>query len=293
MANTIQEILAHPIGLLAALALLWFGGAAFLARAAGWAGLALRFPAGSALPEGTALRFTTGTLGSPSWPIRYRNCLKVVIGDQGIHVSLMFPFRFRSPAFLVPWDQIESVHEKQHFTNRTVTFRFRGQTAALALPGPAGQAAKAAKDLADRSFVHARLIDAPREQVFDAHRDPARLARWWGPAGFSNTFHEFDLQPGGNWRFVMHGPDGTDHPNESRFTEVVEPERVVIEHLSGHHFAMTIRLESRGHQTLVGWRQVFDTAEERARIAAFVTPANEQNLDRLAAEVARLSANPG
>ena len=293
MANTIQEILAHPIGLLAALALLWFGGAAFLARAAGWAGLALRFPAGSALPEGTALRFTTGTLGSPSWPIRYRNCLKVVIGDQGLHVSLMFPFRFRSPAFLVPWDQIESVHEKQHFTNRTVTFRFRGQTAALALPGPAGQAAKAAKALADRSFVHARLIDAPREQVCDALRDPARLARWWGPAGFSNTFHEFDLRPGGNWRFVMHAPDGTDHPNESRFTEVVEPERVVIEHLSGHHFVMTIRLESRGHQTLVGWRQVFDTAEERARIAAFVTPANEQNLDRLAAEVARLSANPG
>jgi uncharacterized protein YndB with AHSA1/START domain len=185
------------------------------------------------------------------------------------------------------------VHEKQLFTTRTVTLRFRGQAAALALPGPAGQAAKAAKALADRSFVHARLVDAPRERVFDAIRDPARLARWWGPAGFSSTFQEFDLRPGGAWRLVMHGPDGTGYPNESLFTEVLENERVVIEHLSGHHFVMTIQLESRGHQTLIGWRQVFDTAEERARIAAFVAPANEQNLDRLAAEVARVSAAPG
>ena len=138
---------------------------------------------------------------------------------------------------------------------------------------------------ADREFVHSRLIDAPREQVFRAFSDPLRLARWWGPKGFSSTFHEFDLRAGGAWRFVMHGPDGADYPNESVFVEVVAPERVVFEHVSGHHFTMTLTFSAQGDKTLVGWRQVFDTAAERQRIAGVVVEANEQNLDRLVAEV--------
>lgn len=137
---------------------------------------------------------------------------------------------------------------------------------------------------ADREFVHSRLIDAPPERVFRAFSDPAQLAHWWGPNGFSSTFHTFDLRPGGAWRFVMHGPDGKDYPNENVFREVVPPERVVVDHLSqDHHFVLTITFAAQGAQTLVGWRQVFDTAQERQRIAAFVTAANEQNLDRLAA----------
>jgi len=139
---------------------------------------------------------------------------------------------------------------------------------------------------ADREFVTSRVIDAPRPRVFRAFSDPSRLAHWWGPAGFTNTFEAFDLRPGGLWRFVMHGPDGTNHPNESVFVDVVEPEYVIFDHVSGHHFRMTITFTADGEKTLVGWRQVFDTAEERERIAAFVIPANEQNLDRLA-EVVR------
>ncbi|MCC4118705.1 SRPBCC family protein [Aromatoleum toluclasticum] len=138
---------------------------------------------------------------------------------------------------------------------------------------------------ADRAFVHARLIDAPRERVFRAFSDPAHLARWWGPKGFSNTFQAFDFRPGGRWQFIMHGPDGRNYPNESVFVEVVAPERIVVEHVVGHHFELTITLTAQGERTLVGWRQVFDTAAERQRIADFVTEANEQNLDRLATEV--------
>lgn len=141
----------------------------------------------------------------------------------------------------------------------------------------------------ERAFVHVRLIDAPRERVFRAFSDPTHLARWWGPRGFSSTFHEFDFRPGGRWRFDMHGPDATEYPNESVFVDVVEPERVVFDHVSGHHFQMTITFTAVGQQTRVDWRQVFDTAEERERIAEFVIPANEQNLDRLAAEVQRIT----
>ena len=139
---------------------------------------------------------------------------------------------------------------------------------------------------ADREFVHSRVVDAPRSRVFRAFAEPKHLAHWWGPNGFTSTFETFEFRPGGAWRFVMHGPDGTDYPNESVFLEVVAPERVVFEHLSeGHHFVMTITFSEHGSQTLVGWRQVFDTAAHRERIAKVVVEANEQNLDRLAAEV--------
>ena len=144
----------------------------------------------------------------------------------------------------------------------------------------------AADAAADRAFIHSRRIDAAPERVFRAFSEPAHLARWWGPSGFTSTFEVFDLRLGGAWRFVLHGPDGTDYPNECVFVEVVVPERIVFEHLSGHHFEMTLTFEAdAAGGTLVGWRQVFDSAAERERIAAVVTEANEQNLDRLAAEV--------
>ena len=142
---------------------------------------------------------------------------------------------------------------------------------------------------ADREFVHSRLIEAPQAAVFRAFAEPGRLARWWGPDGFTNTFEVFEFRPGGRWRLVMHGPDGTDYPNESVFREIVAPQRIQLEHLSDmHHFFLTITFNAEGERTRVGWRQVFDTAEHRESIAKFVTDANEQNLSRLAAEVRRL-----
>ena len=131
-----------------------------------------------------------------------------------------------------------------------------------------------------------RVIDAPRERVFEAFRDPEKLARWWGPKGFTNTIHEFDLRPGGNWRFIMHAPNGGDFPNESVFVEVVEPELVVIRHDSAPQFELTITFAAEDDKTLVGWRQVFQTADERDRVARFALEANEQNLDRLSEVVA-------
>ena len=138
----------------------------------------------------------------------------------------------------------------------------------------------------EREFVHTRLIGASPERIFAAISDPARLARWWGPKGFSSTFATFEFEPGGKWNFTMHGPDGSDYPNECVFVEIVPSQRVVVEHLSAeHHFVLTITLEAKGSGTLVRWQQVFDTAEHKNAIAHIVAGANEQNLDRLATEV--------
>lgn len=85
----------------------------------------------------------------------------------------------------------------------------------------------------NREIVITRMIDAPRTAVFNAWTDPRHIGEWWGPDGFTNTVHEMDARAGGVWRFVMHGPDGTDYDNQVDYREVVAPERLVYLHGSG------------------------------------------------------------
>ncbi len=144
--------------------------------------------------------------------------------------------------------------------------------------------------VSDRRFVHSRLIDATPEQVFSAFSQPEHLVRWWGPDGFSSTFEVFDLRPGGSWRFVMHGPDGTNYPNSNIFRTVDPPNRVEVEHISeDHHFVLNITLTAQGSGTRVVWEQTFDAVEHKQHVAPWVEPANEQNLDRWEREVASAS----
>jgi len=143
-----------------------------------------------------------------------------------------------------------------------------------------------------RSDSRHRVLPASPRDIFAAMSEPARIARWWGPAGFTNTIHRFDFAPGGSWLLTMHGPDGTSYPNESRFTRIVADELFEIEHLNGHHFVLTLELRPHAAGTEVAWRQTFDSIEHYERIAEFVAAANEQNLDRLADEVRRTSAGP-
>ena len=81
-------------------------------------------------------------------------------------------------------------------------------------------------------------------------------------------------------------PDGKHYPNESRFIHVEPGKAVEIEHTSGHHFILRLDLSAKPAGTMVRWRQTFDTVEHYKGIAEFVAAANEQNLERLAQEVA-------
>lgn len=129
-----------------------------------------------------------------------------------------------------------------------------------------------------------RMIPFARERVFQAWTDADALAQWWGPKGFRNTFHAFDARPGGAWKFTMYGPDGTNYANESAFVEVDTPHRIVFDHLKPmHRFRATIVLEEEGDGTRIIWRMAHPSAEEFARVIAFVPAANEENLDRLEA----------
>ena len=137
-----------------------------------------------------------------------------------------------------------------------------------------------------RSDIRSKVIQASPTQLFAAMRDPNRIAKWWGPAGFKNTISKYEFVAGGSWLLTMHGPDGTDYPTESRFIRVVPDQVFEIEHLNGHHFVLTLELVPHAEGTKVMWRQTFDTVEQYQQLAEFVAVANEQNLGRLADEIA-------
>ena len=142
----------------------------------------------------------------------------------------------------------------------------------------------------DLEIVSTRDFGAPRELVFNAHSDPTWLVHWWGPKGFTNTFQMFDMRPGGFWRFVMHGPDGVDYANESVFVEIVKPERIVFRHLKPvHEFQMTVTFVEQDGKTRLTWRMLFPSAEECDRAKVYAVDANEQNFDRLEAQLARMA----
>ncbi len=75
-----------------------------------------------------------------------------------------------------------------------------------------------------------RLYEAPVSAVWDAWTDEKQVAQWWGPRGFTITTHSKDLRVGGSWRYTMHGPDGVDYPNVTRYFEVEPYRRLVYDH---------------------------------------------------------------
>jgi Activator of Hsp90 ATPase homolog 1-like protein len=89
-----------------------------------------------------------------------------------------------------------------------------------------GRGAPAQSATADREIVISRVISAPRELVFEAFTEVRHLSRWWGPEGFTTTTRAFEFRVGGEWDFVMHGPDGTDYQEWISWTEIAPPERI-------------------------------------------------------------------
>ena len=124
---------------------------------------------------------------------------------------------------------------------------------------------------AARKLVITRVFDAPREAVFRAWTEPARLVRWWGPKDFTVPEYKMDVRPGGAWRTVMLSPDGERHPVQGVFREIVAPERLVFtwawedEHgKPGHETLVAVEFRARGDKTeLTLTHSVFESAKSR------------------------------
>jgi uncharacterized protein YndB with AHSA1/START domain len=81
----------------------------------------------------------------------------------------------------------------------------------------------------DREIVLTRLFDAPRRLVFEAMTKPEHVRRWWGclDERYSIPVCEIDLRPGGAWRFVGQGPQGT-FAFHGVYREIAPPGRLVF-----------------------------------------------------------------
>ena len=132
----------------------------------------------------------------------------------------------------------------------------------------------------------ARLLNASARKIFAAFENAERLAKWWGPAGFTNTFSTFEFQEGGNWIFAMHAPNGSDFPNESIFREIEPDRRIVVEHVVKPWYRLTVTLTPEDGKTRLDWHQEFESPEFAAKMRLLSTTANEQVLDRLEAVLA-------
>ena len=141
----------------------------------------------------------------------------------------------------------------------------------------------------DHEIVSSRELHAPVETVYRAFADPQHLQHWWGPEGFTNTIHEFNLVPEGKWTLTMHGPEKGHYENASVF-KIVEPnQRVAWTRLSQPWFDMEVRFESLTQTTSrISFRMIFRTAEESNKIRKFATPSNEENFDRLERVLAKM-----
>ncbi|MGC4022092.1 MAG: metalloregulator ArsR/SmtB family transcription factor [Cyclobacteriaceae bacterium] len=107
-----------------------------------------------------------------------------------------------------------------------------------------------------------RLVNAPCALVWDAWTKPEHIKHWWGPEGFTNTIQTMDVKPGGIWEFTMHGPDGVDYKNKIVYVEIVRHKKLVLNHVSGPKFEMTVNFEARGNQTFVSVQGNFESAEQ-------------------------------
>ena len=147
-------------------------------------------------------------------------------------------------------------------------------------------------DTAEREFVLERVFDAPRELVFDAWTDARHVDQWWGPAGFTTTTREMDVRPGGQWRFMMHGPDGTDYPEWISWTAITPPELITLRHGESRDdpnaFESVLTFTPDGAATRLEMRTVFPTKEMRDEAVEkyHAVEGGRQTLSNLAAYLA-------
>ncbi|WP_024805741.1 SRPBCC family protein [Nocardia sp. BMG51109] len=147
---------------------------------------------------------------------------------------------------------------------------------------------------ADREIVISRVISAPRDLVFEAFTEVWHLSQWWGPEGFTTTTRAFEFRVGGEWDFVMHGPDGTDYQEWITWTEIVPPERITLLHGESRRdpnaFESVLTFAPDGVATRIEMRTVFPTKELRDEAAEkyHAIEGGRQTLNNLAAYVTEI-----
>lgn len=140
-----------------------------------------------------------------------------------------------------------------------------------------------------REIFSSRILNFPIEKVYEAFANPLHLKNWWGPDGFTNTIHEFDLKPGGKWLLTMHGPEKGNYENSAVFNTVEPFKLITWTRVSQPLFDMEVAFEKlENSKTTISFRMIFATLEECEKIKKFAVPKNEENFNRLENELLKI-----
>jgi len=132
-----------------------------------------------------------------------------------------------------------------------------------------------------RTVINSRIIEFPVGDVFDAYANPEKIVRWWGPQDFTLINESIDLREGGDWRFVLKGPDGKEYKNHQVFAKIERPTLFVVNHVTGPIYRGTVTFDDLGNRTRVTMYWTFDNPEFIAQNKEVISKGNEGNLDRL------------
>lgn len=138
----------------------------------------------------------------------------------------------------------------------------------------------------DQEIISSRELTAPLELIYEHFANPSLLKEWWGPEGFTNTIHTFDLRPEGKWILTMHGPEKGNYENSSIFKTVAPNELISWKRVSPPFFDMDVIFKKvDDSRSSITFRMIFSTKEECDKIRKFAAPKNEENFDRLEREL--------
>ena len=145
-----------------------------------------------------------------------------------------------------------------------------------------------------RPFVIARTFDVPRERVWRAWTERARLMQWFGPKGFKMPAAKIDFRPGGTFHYCMEAPNGDEMWGKFVYREITAPERIVfVNSFSDEDGGLTRHPLSREWPLEVLSTITFAEQDGRTTVTVRWVPLNATNAERKTFEAGRASMEQG
>jgi uncharacterized protein YndB with AHSA1/START domain len=118
-----------------------------------------------------------------------------------------------------------------------------------------------------QNVVITRVINAPRERVYQAYVDPELFAQWMGPRELTMSVIEMEPTRGGRYRYVHADAEGNEYGFRGVFHDLKENESIVqtfeFEGMPGHVCLESLKLEDVDGGTLITGTSVFQSVEDR------------------------------
>lgn len=144
-------------------------------------------------------------------------------------------------------------------------------------------------------LIHTRILDAPRDLVWEVWTTPEHIKEWWGPNGFSLTTKSMTVEPGKIWDSIMHGW-GQDFDNKVEYVEVKKPSLLSYKHFGEseeYNFFVSVSFTEVEGKTLLTMKSTFKSKaiieELNKRVNAI--EGGKQTLNRLENYLKTLESN--